>query len=109
METNNTKQNAAATSPNLLGILALCRFFGLHPIVEYLIIGHSQDVCSRDSTGNATPLHLASRNGHAKAACKLIEHGADLTAQKNDGWTPLHLASKWGQVDVARMLSTGRI
>jgi hypothetical protein len=78
--------------------------WGLHPVVEFLIIEHSQDVCSRDSTDNATPLHLASQNGHVKAACKLIERGADATAQNNDGETPLHLALKGGQVDVARML-----
>jgi ankyrin repeat protein len=78
--------------------------WGVHPVLEFLIIEHSQDVCSRDSTDNATPLHLASLNGHVKAACKLIEHGADLTAENNDRWTPLHLASQRGGVDVARML-----
>jgi len=78
--------------------------WGLHSVAEFLIIECSQDVCSRDSTDNGTPLHLASRNGHAKVACKLIERGADLTAQNNVGWTPLHLASYWEQVDVARIL-----
>jgi hypothetical protein len=46
---------------------------GLHPVVEFLIIEHSQDVCSRDSPDGATPLHLASRKGHVKVARKLIE------------------------------------
>jgi ankyrin repeat protein len=79
-------------------------FWGLHPVVEFLIIEHSRDVCSRDFANRATPLHLASQNGHLKAACKLIEHGADLTAQNGDGETSLHLASKREQVDVTRML-----
>jgi ankyrin repeat protein len=79
-------------------------YWGLHPVFEFLIIEHSQDVCSRDSTDNSTPLHLASRNGHMKAASKLIERGADLTAQNNYGETPLHVASQMGQVVVARML-----
>jgi ankyrin repeat protein len=62
-------------------------------------------VCSQDSTDNATPLHLASQNGHAvKAACKLIESGADVTAPNNGGETPLHLALQEGQVDVAHLL-----
>ena len=78
--------------------------WGLHPVVEFLIIEHSQDVCSRNSTNNATPLHLASRNGHVKAACKLIEHGADVSAQNNGGATPLHLALEKRQIEVARML-----
>jgi ankyrin repeat protein len=40
-----------------------------------------------------------------KAAYKLIEHGTDVTAQNNDGWTSLHLALRMGHVNiVARML-----
>jgi ankyrin repeat protein len=78
--------------------------WGLHHVVEYLITEHSQDVCSRDSTDNATPLHLASLNGHVNAARKLIERGADTTAQDNYGETPLYMALGGGQVDVARML-----
>ena len=78
--------------------------WGLHPVVEFLVIEYSQDVCSQDSTNSETPLHLASQNGHLKAACKLIDHGADITAQNSNGDTPLHRASYMGQVDVTRML-----
>ena len=78
--------------------------WGLHSVVEFLIIEHLQDVCSRDSTDNATPLHLASLRGHAKVACKLLERGADVKARNYNGWTPLHLASYEGRVDIARML-----
>jgi ankyrin repeat protein len=78
--------------------------WGLNSVVESLIVEHSQDVCSRDSTDHATPLHLASRNGHLKAACTLIEHSANARAQNNNGETPLHFASQMGHVDVARML-----
>jgi ankyrin repeat protein len=79
-------------------------FWGLHPVVEFLIIEHSQDVCSRDSTDNSAPLHLASRNGYVETVYKLIEHSADPTAQNKDGETPLHLALEEGEVEVARML-----
>jgi len=78
--------------------------WGLHSIVEWLIIELSQNVCSQRSTDNATPLHLASKNGHMKAACKLIEYGADVTAQNKNGETALYLASQRGNVDLARML-----
>jgi ankyrin repeat protein len=79
-------------------------YWGLHPFFEFLVIEYSQDVCSQDSPDSGTPLHLASRSGHVKAACKLIEHGADVSAQNKGGRAPLHLASSWGQVDAARML-----
>src|SRR5258708_7924305 len=91
--------------------LGLCQTFlhyaaswGLHSIVEWLIIELSQNVCSQCSTNNATPLHLASNNGHMRATCKLIECGADVTARNKDGETALHLASQQGYVDLARML-----
>ena len=40
----------------------------------------------------------------ADIARLLLEHGADLHAQANDGETPLHAAAKWGQVKVLRVL-----
>src|SRR6267154_4527861 len=79
-------------------------FWGLHSVVEFLIVEHSQDVCSRDSTDSETPLHLASQNGHVEAACKLLELGADMTARNNYGETPLHIASQMGQIDIIHML-----
>ena len=60
--------------------------WGLHPIAEFLIIKHSQGMCSRESAENT------------------IERGTDLTAQNNPRWSPLHFALEMGQVDVARML-----
>ena len=78
--------------------------WGLHPVVESLIIERSQDVSSRDSTDNATPLHLASRNGHMKTAYILIKHGADLNAKDHNQETPLHVASQWGRGDIIQLL-----
>ena len=99
------RRTRSKTPPPLFGTSLHCAAsWGLHTVVEFLITEHLQDVCSRDFTDNATPLHLASRNGHVKAAHKLIDHRADLTAQDDNGWTPLHLASQEGEVDVARML-----
>ena len=78
--------------------------WGLHFIVEFLIVEHSQNVHSRDFTGDATPLHLASSFGHTEATRILIEHGADVTAQNTVDETPLHLASQNGHDGVARVL-----
>jgi ankyrin repeat protein len=78
--------------------------WGFHFIVEFLVVGHSQDVHSQGFTDKVTPLDLASKHGHVKAAQMLIKHGADVMAQNSHGETPLHLASREGQVEVARML-----
>ena len=78
--------------------------WGLHSIVDFLVIGHLQDVHSQSLMDKATPLHLASRYGHIKVARFLLECGADLTAQNKDWETPLHVASRDGQVEVAHLL-----
>ena len=83
--------------------------WGLHFIIEYLVTeGHSQKmhVDLRSFPDNATPLHLASKRGHMKAARTLIEHGADVKAKSKDGETPLDSALEESHVDleVIRML-----
>ena len=90
--------------PPLRTSLHYAALWGLHSIVEFLIVEHSQDVYFRGFTDNVTPLHLASKYGHVKTARMLIERGADLSAQNVHGKTPLHLASEKGQVDIARIL-----
>jgi hypothetical protein len=56
-------------------------FCGMHDVVKFLIVEHSQDVNARGFRGKETPLHVASRRGHADVAQLLLEHGADANAQ----------------------------
>jgi ankyrin repeat protein len=80
-------------------------FWGLQSMTEFLVIEHLQDVNFRaDNLENMTPMHLVSRNGHAKVAHFLLERGANVTAQDKHGSTPLHVASQYGQPELARML-----
>jgi ankyrin repeat protein len=52
-----------------------------------------------------TPLHYAaSWDLHPAVEFLIIDRGADVTVENNDGETALHLASQMGQVDAARML-----
>jgi ankyrin repeat protein len=84
--------------------LHFAALLGLHTIVEFLVIEHSQDIHSQDFVDWATPLHLASRWGHVEAVRMLLKLGADVTAQSKFGWTPLHLSSRRGDAEVTRML-----
>ncbi len=78
--------------------------WNLHSIVQLLVNEHSQSVNSQDFAGSATPLHVASERGRLEVAHKLVEHGADVSAQNKDGQTSLHLALQAGRPDVTRML-----
>ena len=79
-------------------------FCGLPDAVKALAIEHPQDVNSQSFTGGQTPLHIASQVGHVDVARLLIEHGADVAAQRRDGMRPLHQASERGDVDMAWLL-----
>lgn len=48
---------------------------------------------------------MASWNGHGDLIRLLIDHGADVSAQTEDGWSALHLASRNGHAGLARMLT----
>ncbi|KAJ3102628.1 hypothetical protein HDU96_009575 [Phlyctochytrium bullatum] len=56
------------------------------------------------SPGGWTPLHAASRNGHARCVPTLLQHGADPFALTASGFLPLHLASRAGHAEVAGLL-----
>jgi ankyrin repeat protein len=77
--------------------------WGLLSIVHFLVIELSQDVYSRSIT-YATPLHVASENGHKQVACFLLDCGVDVSIRDMLGKTPLYLASEKGHLDVADML-----
>ena len=79
-------------------------YWGLHFMVEFLVIECSQNVCSGGFIDNVTPLHVASECGHVNICRMLIEHGASVMARNCGRTTPLHLASQEGQVEVARVL-----
>jgi ankyrin repeat protein len=110
-EENTWKQTERPPSPLTERPCIMPLFGGLHFIVDFLVIEHSQNVRFRGFTNNSTPLHLASERGHVKAARMLIEHGADVTGQNKDGETPLHLASQGGQAwkSLACLLNAAQI
>ena len=77
---------------------------GLHDVAAFLIDEYSQDVNAWDPGTKETPLHAASREGHAIVAQLLLENGADVMAKSEHERTPLHLASMYGRMEVAQVL-----
>ncbi len=77
---------------------------GLHGVAAFLIDEHLQDINAFDHKMQETPLHAASREGHAVVAQLLLENGANVMAKGEHERTPLHLASECGRVEVARVL-----
>ena len=46
----------------------------------------------------------AVKNGNLAEVERLLDHGADLEARDNHGWTPLHWACYWGRAVIVRTL-----
>ncbi|KAF2965952.1 hypothetical protein GQX73_g7619 [Xylaria multiplex] len=51
-----------------------------------------------------TALHLAARNGYAKAIKALLHTTGEINVPDNDKWTPLHLAAKNGHEEAVKEL-----
>jgi len=77
---------------------------GLYDVAASLIDEHLHDINAQDPDTKETPLHAASREGHAFVARLFLENGADVMAKSEHERTPLHLASMYGHVEVARVL-----
>jgi ankyrin repeat protein len=79
-------------------------FYGLHDVVTFLIVEHSQDINARGFDDEKTPLHVALSRKHVHVARVLLEHGADTKAEDSEKRNPLHLASENGLVEAARFI-----
>jgi ankyrin repeat protein len=56
------------------------------------------------STTNSAPLHFAAEYGHVEVVKILLEKGANIGAQNQNGYTPLHFAAEYGHVEVVKIL-----
>ena len=84
--------------------------YGLHESLKCLLqIKNDPDVkmTSKDMTLNgATPLHLATEEGHFECVKVLTSFGASTDYKRSDGNTPLHIAAKEGHLKIAEHLNS---
>ena len=58
--------------------------------------------------GGATPLYIASQEGHMDAVTLLLKANADPNIQDDKGATPLYLASQNGHTETVALLLKAR-
>lgn len=78
----------------------------LRDSVQYTrdIIARGANVNWVSRTRGTSALVAASTNGHVEIVRLLLQNGASVDLQCNDGWTPLMGASEEGHIEVAKLL-----
>lgn len=71
--------------------LFFAAWFGLIDVVKFLIHKRGYAVDERGNNGQ-TPLHAACYWGHLDISAELLQNGANITIQTNNGSMPLHRA-----------------
>jgi uncharacterized protein len=84
--------------------LHLAAHFGRTPVVRLLLNKGAQANMLSTNVLRNSALHAAAAGRAAEAGRLLIDHGADVDAQQNGGWTPLHAASQNGDIEFAGLL-----
>lgn len=72
--------------------------------VASLLLANGADIHANACRGGETPLHRACDYGCEGIAAVLIENGANIDAQRNDGSTALHVASSNGHEGIVELL-----
>lgn len=67
-------------------------------------IAYGTDLNQKEPMGGSTPLISAATFNKMAIAQALIEAGADLSIQNNDGTSALHAAAFFGRVEIVQML-----
>jgi ankyrin repeat protein len=87
--------------------LHLACFFG-HPALAETLIAQGAQVNARSrNAAQNMPLHAAAAGRNGEAVRILLEHGAEVNARQEGGWTALHAASQNGDVEMVRLLIAG--
>lgn len=106
-EGSSFKQNRASempvkVKPPSLDIHAATVLGDLDAIRQHILVG--ADLNEREPSMNSTPLISAAVFGKTEVARALIEAGADVNLQNNEGSTALHTASFLCRTEIVEML-----
>jgi ankyrin repeat protein len=95
---------AQAWSVDGFTALHLACFFG-HADTAALLLRHGADpsVHARNQM-QVAPLHSAAAARSLETVRLLLDHGAEVNARQQGGWTALHAAAQHGDVEMAKLL-----
>ncbi|NMB68394.1 MAG: ankyrin repeat domain-containing protein [Chloroflexi bacterium] len=91
-------------SPDGFQALGLAAFFGQDEAAELLLARGAEVNAPSRNRMQVCPLHSAVAARRLRIARALIEHGADVKAVQNDGFTPLMGAAQNGQIEMIELL-----
>ncbi len=84
--------------------LGLASFFG-HAAAARLLLASGADPNQAARNGTrVAPLHSAVAGGNAEIVRDLLEHGAEVGARQEGGFSPLHTAAGEGREEMVRLL-----
>lgn len=84
--------------------LGLAAFFG-HPETVRMLVERGADVAQvARNPMKIQPLHAAAASKKAEVVKILVDAGAPVNGQQQEGWAPLHEAAKSNNLDMARAL-----
>ena len=88
--------------PRQMTELHLLGYFGVHTVVELLLLEKGADAKATNSYGE-TALSRASKDGHLKVVELLLAKDSSMAATNRHGWIQLHEAAKNGHLDVVQL------
>lgn len=93
-----------AFAPDGFTPLGLAAFFNYLSVVELLLARGADVNLASQNAQRVMPLHSSVALQSIAITKTLLDHGADVNAVQEEGYTPLHEAARNGQLDMVKLL-----